>query len=127
MKKVLLIEPDLLSGRLYSEAIGVKGVSVNHVLNAQSALDALDNSLPDCIVLEVDMLNHNGLEFLYEFNSHKDWAETPIVIHSSINPERFKNMNLEWSEFGVAEYLYKGGSSLRELQEVVNSNIRLRA
>lgn len=118
--RILLIEPDNLAAGLYADALKKVGFQVNAAADAQSALHAMDKSIFDCLVLELDMILHNGFEFLYEFCSQDDWKNIPIIIHSSINPERFKNMLATWEELNVVEYLYKPTSTLKDLQGAVN-------
>ena len=125
--RVLLIEPETLSAQLYTEALEARGCGVTSVQTAQHALDALDNELPDCIVLELDMREHNGFEFLYEFSSHEDWNTIPIIVHSSVIPDRLHRMSIRWDELNVKEYLYKASSTLQDLQVAVSDVIKMRA
>ena len=118
---VLLIEPDKLSARLYKGALSAKGHHVRTAHSSQGALNALDDSRPDVIVLELDIPGHNGLEFLYEFCSYEDWMDIPIIIHTSIPPQRFDKKIVNWAELNVREYIYKVSSNLAELQSVVAS------
>lgn len=119
--KILLIEPDLLAGKLYSDAISKNANDVRIVFDAQSALHALDEVSFDCIVLELDLISHNGFEFIYEFCSQDDWKNIPIIIHSCINPEKFSNMLTSWKELNVIDFLYKPASTLKDLQDAVKA------
>lgn len=119
--KILLIEPDLLAGKLYSDAISKNANDVRIVFDAQSALHALDEVSFDCIVLELDLISHNGFEFIYEFCSQDDWKNIPIIIHSCINPEKFSNMLTSWEELNVIDFLYKPASTLKDLQDAVKA------
>lgn len=123
---VLLIEPEIYSAELYTEALRAINANVRHVGSSQDALDALDSNLPDCIVLELDIRSHNGFEFLYEFCSQEDWAGVPIVIHTSILPDRLTSMLVKWEEFNVSEFLYKPQSTLKDLQDSVKAAIGAR-
>jgi len=121
MKSILLIEPDFYSANLYSGALTNLGVTIEVASNAQAALDALDKKIFDGIILELDLKGHNGLEFLYEFNSHIDWSEIPIIVHSNLNPDSLSHMSAGWSEFNVVEFLYKARTSLKDLQAAVTN------
>lgn len=117
--KILLIEPDDASSELYASALRAQGHEVICANTAQQSLDELDANIPDCIILEIDMLRNNGLEFLYEFSSHYDWRGVPIIVHSSIAPDRLRAMAVDWGDLNVEEYLYKGTTTLQELQNSV--------
>ena len=127
MKKLLLIEPDQLSGGLYKDALEAVGYKVAVANSAQLALDELDKQIPDCILLEIDMIGHNGLEFLYEFCSHDDWAIVPVILHTGITPEKFEAMMVDWSELNVVEYLYKPQTSLNKMQIAVMNTMGAKA
>lgn len=117
--KILIIEPDIVHARLYHSALQNVGHDVKHVSTAQDALFVLEKSKPEVILLELDMPEHNGMEFLYEFSSYTDWADIKVIIHSILRPQLFERMKVSWSALGVHEYLYKPNVSLRTLQQVV--------
>lgn len=119
MTKVLLIEPDSVLARLYQTALETNGHEVKRASSAQEALFAIEESRPDTVILEIDMPNHNGLEFLYEFSSYSDWQGINIVVHSALRPNLFERMKVSWSHLGVSEYLYKPETTLASLQHVV--------
>jgi DNA-binding response OmpR family regulator len=118
---VLLIEPNILAGKLYASALQKISCEVKLASDGQSALYAMDKFNIQCVILELDMSAHNGFEFLYEFCSQEDWNKIPIVIHSSINPNLFVKMLTPWSDLNVIEYLYKPTSSLMDLQNSIKS------
>lgn len=119
--RVLLIEQDKLAAQLYAEALGAKGFSVRVADTAQKALFALDEEIPSCIVLELELKRHNGFEFLYEFCSQDDWKHVPIIVHTNINPRRLEKFHVDWNELNVIEYLYKPKVKLSDLQNSVVS------
>lgn len=119
MTKILLIEPDVVLARLYQTALETSGHKVDRVGSAQDALFAIEKSRPDTVILEIDMPNHNGLEFLYEFSSYSDWDGIDIIVHSALRPSLFERMKVSWLGLGVSEYLYKPETTLRDLQLVV--------
>lgn len=126
--KVLFIEPDELAGELYSSILKAKNLKVSIAKTAQSALFQVDDFNPDCIIMELDLKLHNGLEFLYEFCSQYDWKEIPIILHTQVSPDRISNMTVSMEELGVSRYLYKPQTTLEELQncvlEVLAENVK---
>lgn len=118
---VLLIEPDKLQARLYMRALEQAGHRVSHVVSAQTAVHAADSQLPDVVVLELQMPQHNGVEFLYEFRSYPEWLHVPVVLHTFV-PERelLQSATLR-AELGVKRILYKPSTSLRQLCSAVQA------
>lgn len=119
MSRVILIEPSVELARLYQSALTASGHEVQRVSTAQEALFAIEEARPETIIVEIDMPNHNGLEFLYEFASYTDWEGINIIVLTSLRPSLFARMKVSWQDLGVSEFLYKPSTSLAVLQQVV--------
>lgn len=119
MTRILIVEPDTTLARLYQSALEADGHDVSRTGTAQEALQAIEKSRPDKVILEIDMPNHNGLEFLYEFSSYSDWDGIDIIILSSLRSSLFQRMKVSWQYLGVSEYLYKPDTTLASLQQTV--------
>lgn len=117
--KVLLIESDRVLARTYAAYLRQNGCEVGLAADAQSAVHALDSFQPELIVLELQLVRHNGIEFLYELRSYADWQEIPVIAHTMLAPG---NVNLSadvLAALGVVQYLYKPATSLERLGRVV--------
>jgi CheY-like chemotaxis protein len=120
MACILLVEPNTLLARAYGEALLRVGHTVQMVTSAQSAISAADTTCPDLIILELQLVGHNGLEFLYEFRSYPDWQHVPLILLTHVPPEEFHDSwELLRSEFKVNDYLYKPATTLRKLTQSV--------
>ncbi len=116
MKLLLLIEPDNILSNSLSKALVSAGYRVNIAGNAQAAINSVDSSRPDLVILELQLIGHSGIEFLYEFRSYKDWQDVPLIILSNVPKKEFKdNDALLSSELGVVEYLYKPDTDLKKI------------
>lgn len=119
--KILLIEPDTILANTYGQAIEAKGHSVVTVPTAQSAIHAADTQRPDLVVLEMQLVSHSGVEFLYELRSYDDWQDVPVIIHSVVPPGEFiGSWSLLQEQLGVQKYLYKPKTSLAKLLRTIN-------
>lgn len=99
----------------------------HHVLraqDAQSAINATDSVRPDCIILEISLPGHNGIEFLYELRSHADWQTIPVVIQSQLRLDQIGLDELRMQDLGVAGYCYKPETSLTTLCVLVDDILR---
>jgi len=117
MNSVLLIEPDHVLAKIYKQAIEADGTSaVTTVSSAQSAIMAADQQKPDLVILELQLIEHSGVEFLYEFRSYTEWQTIPILVQTLVPFGEFRdNWHLLQDELGVSAYLYKPHTSLRQL------------
>lgn len=124
MAEILLIEPDRLLAESYVQALQAAGHEVNAASSAQAAVLAADAIRPDLVILELQLVEHSGIEFLYEFRSYPDWQEVPVLIHTQVPAAEFNDSwELLRGELGVREYLYKPHTSLKRLTASVDGHL----
>ena len=119
MARILLVEPDQLLARTYQTALQRAGHKVDIAASAQAAVDAADAHRPDVVVLELQLADHNGVEFLYEFRSYPEWQKVPVIVQSNVPLNEFKISAATWRQLGVAGYLYKPRTTLSQLLAAV--------
>jgi len=123
MSQILLIEPDAVLARTYMQAFAAAGHETRLTVSAQDAVFKVDSLLPDVVIVELQLVAHSGIEFLYELRSYPEWQNIPIIIHSLIPPAEFMDsMKLLRERLGVAQYLYKPQTSLRTLLRSIREN-----
>jgi DNA-binding response OmpR family regulator len=116
MPNVLLIEPDRLLAETYRQVLEAAGHDVTVASGAQAAVMEADAAKPDLVILELQLIGHSGIEFLYEFRSYLDWQAIPVIIQSQVPPGEFVgSWQLLSQELGVKVYLYKPQTTLRQL------------
>jgi DNA-binding response OmpR family regulator len=114
--KIILVEPDRLLAETYFQALVGQGHDVVPCASAQAAIAVADDIQPDLIILELQLIEHSGIEFLYEFRSYPDWQATPIIVHTMLPPAEFEdNYQMLRQELDVAVYLYKPQTTLKDL------------
>lgn len=120
MANILLIEPDALLARAYIQAFAHVGHRTRLTVSAQDAVFKVDEMLPDAVIVELQLVAHSGIEFLYELRSYAEWQSVPVIIHSCVPPAEFSDsMSLLRDRLGVRTYLYKPQTSLRMLLRAV--------
>lgn len=125
MKHVLLIEPDVKLAAVYAAGLRAKGYSVTATMTAQDAVTAADTQRPDIVLLELQLVAHSGIEFLYEFRSYDDWDDVPVIIHSHVAPAVFEaSRRLLYDRLGVRAYHYKPHTTLRNLLASVDHSLQ---
>jgi two-component system alkaline phosphatase synthesis response regulator PhoP len=124
MASILLIEPDRLLAETYRQALIGAGHDVVVCAGAQSAVLAADQLQPDLVILELQLIEHSGIEFLYEFRSYQDWQTIPVLVQTQVPPGEFNDtQQLLRRELGVTTYLYKPRTSLRQLVAAVGEQL----
>lgn len=122
MAQILLIEPDHVLAETYQLALEAAGHTVSVCATAQTAVQSADQVKPDLVILEIQLVEHSGIEFLYEFRSYPDWQNIPVLIQSQVPPSEFSdNLELLKNELYVVNYLYKPQTNLKKLLETINN------
>lgn len=120
MAHVLLLEPDRVLAQTYCQALTAAGHSVVPCASAQAAVLAADDRRPDVVILELQLIEHSGIEFLYEFRSYQEWQSLPVIAHTVVPFAEFDGCwPLLREQLGLREYLYKPHVSLRRLLAAV--------
>jgi DNA-binding response OmpR family regulator len=122
---VLLLEPNILLARTYTDALTHAGFSVAHAATAQTAIDAADKQHPDVVVVELQLPMHSGVEFLHEFRSYPEWQDVPVIVHSVLPPMQLTAVRSSLErDLGVRAILYKPRTSLQQLLRAVREQAR---
>jgi len=117
---VLVVEPDAVLARGAKKTLQ-HDCRVRCVSSAQQAIDAIDENLPDVIVLEPQLGLHNGIEFLYELRSYPEWLSIPVVIWTANVNVTDRELVQPLRLLGVQEVLYKPRCSLARLAKATKS------
>lgn len=116
---ILLLEPNAILGRTYRQFLRSNNHEVLWVQDAQAAISAIDQRVPDLILLELQLALHNGIEFLYELRSYAEWQGLNVVVLSHI-PEKAWLKEILKERLGVKRYLYKSHTNLANLTIAIN-------
>ena len=109
---IFIIEDDPIMARCLARAIGK--VPTKMFSDVISAINAIDDELPDLIFLDILLSGPDGFTFLNELISYSDTARIPVVIVSSLD---FQNRDL--SIYGVVGTLNKDTMTPKDIQDYV--------
>ncbi|HSW85080.1 MAG TPA: response regulator [Candidatus Saccharimonadales bacterium] len=128
MIKILLIEPDRFLAEIYAQYLNDHGYKIIVCAGAQQAILAADKALPDLVILELQLVEHSGIEFLYEFRSYPEWLSIPVIIHSQVPVSEFDtSRQLLDGQLNVKNYLYKPHNSLHDLLTAIRDLVPVTA
>ncbi len=100
------------------------GHIVSIATGAQVAIDAADAQMPDVVLLELQLVAHSGIEFLYEFRSYAEWQMVPVIVLSHVPPTEFRqSAEVLKQQLGVQGYFYKPQTSLKKLLQIVETAV----
>ncbi|MDR0683504.1 MAG: chemotaxis response regulator protein-glutamate methylesterase [Spirochaetaceae bacterium] len=108
---VLVVDDSALMRNLISKMIeATDGLSVaDTAMNGKFALEKIEKHDPDVIVLDLEMPEMNGIEFLRE--RKKRGIRTPVIILSSI-AEKGASVTMEALGLGASDFVQKPSGSI---------------
>lgn len=121
MKRVLIIEPDMVIGGQIRDYLDSSGYTVQLVQNAQEAIVAADNTRPNIVVLELLLVKHSGIEFLYEFRSYKEWQNIPVLVFSRATADGIGLTKKTIEDLNISMVLHKPTVKLAGLRGKIES------
>lgn len=85
MTKILVIEDEELLRHLYSELLEMKGYDVATAEEGKSAIAYLNqNANPDLILLDINMPQMDGVEFLRIINNDNRFRRVPVIVLTGV-------------------------------------------
>ena len=83
MRRLLLVDDDPLVLRLYQEGLSQHGVAVETASDGMLAIQALRQSRPDLVVLDLMMPRFSGVDVLKFIRGPGNMADLPVVVLSN--------------------------------------------
>jgi DNA-binding response OmpR family regulator len=115
MKKILLVEDEKALNLLYKEELTEDGYQVTAVLDADSALEALDREKFDLIVTDIRMPGKNGIDLVTSAMSRQ--PDIPVIINTA-----YQSYKDDFKTWAADAYIVKS-SSLEELKAKIKELI----
>src|SRR3989338_4462297 len=119
-KKILVIEDDIANATVIKGGLALKGYKVTVAPSAEDALKILQNSLPNLIVLDINLRGLSGIQLCEILKKNPRTAPIPIIMLTVENRESQKVGALE---LGADDYMTKPFSE-KELAARVKALIR---
>jgi CheY-like chemotaxis protein len=119
--KVLLVEDNPGDARLIQECLNdsISPISLSFALDGETALDLVDRTEPDVILLDINLPKLDGHEVLKHMRANCNHAPVVVVMSSSRNPDDIEKA----FEEGARDYIAKP-SDLDEFRRAVDSVLR---
>lgn len=92
MKKVLIVEPDLVSGMAYSRAFVVAGFDSDHATSGSRAMSALENTKTDLVIVNLSLRDGQALKLIRAIRSLSKSMTCPVIgFLRESNPDLIDN------------------------------------
>ena len=115
--KVFLVEDDTVYADFIRKSFDGK-YSITSFETAELCLEALNNQVPEVLLLDYKLPGMSGIEFFEKINSMID-EDTKIIMLSSIDDG---NLVLDFIKKGIRDYVVKDDNVIASLEAVIEGN-----
>ena len=123
-RTVLVVDDEEPTRELFRRTLESEDCRILEAENGREALDLLESSQPDLIILDLMMPVMDGFEFLSEYNRNEKWQKIPVIVVTAKTPTPDER---EFLDGTVARVLQKGAGTTEELLTSVHRRIGSRA
>lgn len=120
MAKILLIEDNNYTSKLYKEKLQQEGYDVEVVKTGEQGMIAAKEVKPDLILLDIMLPGGvNGFDVLENLRKQEDLKTLPVIVLTNLDTEEKVA-----KEIGVSEYIVKANMSLEQLVDIVKKYLK---
>jgi len=112
---ILLIESDRLLADNLTQNLKSAGHKINWIVDLQLAIEAIDEKLPEAVIIDLVLAGKSGIEFLYELRSYPEWQNVPVIIWSDLTGEETTRLYDSFRDLGVIAYHRKSTARLGDI------------
>jgi DNA-binding response OmpR family regulator len=120
MKKILIIEDEIILAEMYKEKLEKEGFEVFLASEIGEGIEIAKKEKPDLILLDILLSRENGVSFLEKIKK-EEIKDIPIVAFSNYDDPETKKRAFE---LGVKEYLIKANYTPREIVEKIKNYLK---
>jgi len=119
---VLLIEDDTEAREIMAHTLEKSGWVVSEASNGQKALDIMETTLPQLILLDLMMPVMDGFGFLDAMRARPEWRHIPIIVVTAKDLTRDDRVRLHGMvEEVIEKNAYSRGELLDHVREAIAS------
>ncbi len=121
MKKILIIEDDPITSKIYSSKFEQAGYEVAAALNGEVGLQLIANFKPDLVQLDLMLPKVNGVEIIKRIRAMPEFAALPIIVLSN---SYLTDMVKEAWKAGASKCLSKLNCSPKVVLDLIGELLR---
>ncbi|NIP37963.1 MAG: response regulator [Candidatus Dadabacteria bacterium] len=124
MIKILFTDDDEIVRNLYSESLqAVDGFEVETAFDGEDALQKINLSKPNLIILDINMPNKSGVEVLQALKSDPNTRDIPVIMMSG---HAEMHTITECLELGAIGYIQKDEEEHEDIMAKIKLLVRLK-
>jgi len=123
--RVLVVEDDAHTREMLRRMLEKEGWTATEAENGRVALERLDETLPDLILLDLIMPEMDGFQFAAELREHEAWRSIPIVVVTAKDLTVEDRLRLNgYVEKILQKGVYNREALLAEVRDLVETAVR---
>jgi DNA-binding response OmpR family regulator len=119
--KILVVEDDPFLSSLTSVRLSKDGYKVTVASDGRQALKALEEDIPDLVLLDVIMPGMNGFDVLREIKANDRYKNMSVIIFSNLGQDHEIE---EGKKLGADDFMVKANFTLREVAEKISTLLK---
>jgi DNA-binding response OmpR family regulator len=124
MKRILIVEDDLIVANIYRNKFSVEGFQVETASDGQAGLESLRVFQPDVMILDLMLPKVSGVDLMRKVRLETEFQNLPIFVFSNTY---LTNMVQEAWKAGATKCLSKANCSPKQLLELVRTTLAIPA
>jgi len=120
MKKILIIEDDLVVANIYRNKFSVEGYSVEIAKDGQTGLELMHGFRPDVVILDLMLPGMTGVDLMKKVRAEPDFQKVPIIVFSNTY---LSNLVQDAWKAGATKCLSKANCTPKQLIEVIRGAV----
>lgn len=112
IRKIVIVDDDRWLAEQQASFLASKGYQVRCCFDALSALNLVEEDLPDLLILDVVLASTTIFNLIHELKSYTDTNKIPIILSTNV-ADRLRNVDLR--PYGVKLVLDKATTSPKDL------------
>ncbi len=121
MKKIVIVEDDLIVANIYRNKFSVEGYQVEVAGDGQSGLEIIRAFKPDAVLLDLMLPKLTGVELMKKLRADPGFEKLPIIV---ISNTYLTNMVQEAWKAGASKCLSKANCSPKQVLELVRNTLQ---
>lgn len=118
MTKILIVEDIPDNAELVRRIMSARGYEVFHAPDAETGLEMAVSELPDLILLDLGLPDHDGLTLAGWLRDEPALGQVPIIAYTAWPPDTAQHMA---ETYGCNGYIGKPIGSVKEFAEKIES------